>query len=176
MHHITSLHWLPFDTQTQYKLTSLCYSNLPLLTTWVNYFKFTNQPASYILLLILPFFVFPLCACAHLVRYLFHMLHRLSGTVSHGKLGHQTHWHLSDHNYILLTLCVRVCTHAQVCMGLIPTKQNPRVWNIHTHIYRQTCPFTHTHLHPNIWMRLSPKRELLVHLVNFACRVLLCRD
>ena len=34
-HHITSLHWPPIDTQTQYKLASLCYSDLPLLATWL---------------------------------------------------------------------------------------------------------------------------------------------
>ena len=134
-----------------------------LLDSWVNSFKFTKQPASYTLLLILPFFVFPLCARTCLVRDLFLMLHHLSGIVSLGKLGHQTHSHLSDHIYIYpidsVCVCVRTRTHAQVCMGLIPTKQNPRVWNVHTHIYRQTCPYTR--LHPNIWMCLSPKRELL---------------
>ena len=62
-----------------------------------NSLKFTNQPASYTFLLILPFFVFPLCTRTRLVRDLFLMLHRLSGTVSLAKLGHQTHSHLSYH-------------------------------------------------------------------------------
>ena len=35
-----------------------------LLNSW----QFTHQPASYALFLILPFFVFPLCAHTHLVR------------------------------------------------------------------------------------------------------------
>ena len=40
-----------------------------------------------------------LCACTHtrLVRNLFHVLHHLSGIVSLAKLGHQTHFHLSNH-------------------------------------------------------------------------------
>ena len=43
------------------------------------------------LLLILSFFVFPLCAHTHLVRNRILVQHRLSGTVSLAKLGHQAH-------------------------------------------------------------------------------------
>ena len=42
-----------------------------LLAAWLNSLKLTNQPASYTLLLILPFSIFPLCAHTHLVRDLF---------------------------------------------------------------------------------------------------------
>ena len=57
------------------------------LLDWTPYkFKFTHQPATYTLLLTLPFFVFPLL-----------MLHHLSGTVSLAKSGHQTHSHLLNH-------------------------------------------------------------------------------
>ena len=70
-----------------------------LLSTWPNSLKFTNQPGSYALLLMLPFFVFALCACTHLIRDLFLMLHHLSGTFSLAKLDHQTNWHLSNNNW-----------------------------------------------------------------------------
>ena len=53
----------------------------PPLSTWLNSWKVSNQPTSNALLLIFPFFVFPLWACTHLARdYL--TLHHLCGAVS----------------------------------------------------------------------------------------------
>ena len=49
------------------------------------------------LLLILSFFVFPLCARTRLVRGLCLVLHPLSGTVSLAKLDRPTHLHLLNH-------------------------------------------------------------------------------
>ena len=57
---------------------------LPWLLDWT--LRFTKLPASYALLLILPFFVFPPCW----VRDLFLLQHHLSGTVSLAMLGRQT--------------------------------------------------------------------------------------
>ena len=91
-------------------------SALLLLSTWWNYWRFTNQPASYALLLILPFFDFPGCACTHLVRDLFLMLHHLSGQVSFTKLGHQTHSHLSNHLWNLTSSNYPIdCVYAWGC-------------------------------------------------------------
>ena len=56
----SSLHWLPIDSQIQYKLASLCCNCLKS-TAPVYLTEVTNQPASYALLLTLPLFVFPLC-------------------------------------------------------------------------------------------------------------------
>ena len=87
----SSLHWLPIDSQIQYKLASLCCNCLKS-TAPVYLTEVTNQPASYALLLTLPFSVFPWCAHTQLVRYLFLnlMLLCLPGTVSLAKLDHQT--------------------------------------------------------------------------------------
>ena len=71
-------------------------STLPLLSTWLNW-NFTNQLASYALLLMLLFSVPPLCARTRLVRDLVLMLHCLSGTVSLAKLGRQTQSHPLSH-------------------------------------------------------------------------------
>ena len=113
---LASLHWLPTVSRIQKK------STLPLQSTWQNPRRFTNPPTSYVLLMILPFFVFPLCACTCLVRNLFLMLHCLSGTASLLKLDRQTHSHLSDHLWNLTPssfstdcACVCVCVHECVC-------------------------------------------------------------
>ena len=116
---LASLHWLPTVSRIQKK------STLPLQSTWQNPRRFTNPPTSYVLLMILPFFVFPLCACTCLVRNLFLMLHCLSGTASLFKLDRQTHSHLSDHLWNLTPsscsidcacVCVCVCAWMCVCM------------------------------------------------------------
>ena len=98
-----------------------------LLSAWLNsltLWQFTNQPASYALLLTLPFSVFPWCAHTQLVRYLFLnlMLLCLSGTVSLAKLDHQTltafdlnHvWNLTSSSYPIDCACV--CIHVCVCV------------------------------------------------------------
>ena len=95
----------------------MCYkttaSTCLFFDTWLNCLKYTNQPASYAHLLILPPFS-SLCACTHLVRGLFLLLHHLSGTLSLAKLGHQACSHLSNHLWnltlqaILLTVCVKL--------------------------------------------------------------------
>ena len=85
------------DTGLLFRSSAAEMSSQLLLSTWLNSSKFTNWSTSYALLLILPFFVFILCTCTCLVRYLFLMLHCLSGTVSLAKLDHQTHSHLSNH-------------------------------------------------------------------------------
>ena len=97
----------------------------PLLETCLNSLMVTHQPVSYALFLILPFFVFPLCARTRSVRELFHNLHRLSGTVSFSKLGHQTHIFvksLKSHLFKLararLCACVRACA---CCRELVLT-------------------------------------------------------
>ena len=95
-----------------------------LLSTWLNSWKFSNQPTMYALFLILSFFVFPLWYCTHLVRlwYYFLMLECLSGTDSFAKLGHQTHSHLTSLKSSLkshlfkLPYCVCVCVCVCVCM------------------------------------------------------------
>ena len=80
--HLASLYWLPIDSTIQYKLTSLCYKynclNMTASVHLTNSWKCTNQPASYALLPILPFFVFPPC----LVRDLFLMLSYAAPSVS----------------------------------------------------------------------------------------------
>ena len=96
-----------------------------LLATWLNSWKFTNQPNSYALLLILPFYVFPLCTCTRLVKDLFLFLNHLSVTVSLAKLGHLAHSHLSSFKSHLLrqlsslidsvSTCVCVCVCVCVC-------------------------------------------------------------
>ena len=123
-----SLHWLSIDSQTQYKLAFLHYAALTqlLLSTWLNFWKFINQPASYAVLLILPFFLSSLCAHTHTHTQLKHspgqrsffLLHCLSGAVFLLKLNCQTHSHLSNHLWTLTSssyidfVCVSVC----VCM------------------------------------------------------------
>ena len=122
--YLASLHWLPMESWIQYKLASLCYNSLnsTASVTWLNCWQFTHQPASYALLLILPFSVFPLCARTRLVRDLCLMVHRLSGTVSLAKLDHQAHSHLLNHLWNLtassypidsVCVCVCVCVHAR---------------------------------------------------------------
>ena len=71
-------------------------------------------------------FVFPLCAHIHLVRDLFLMLDRPSGTVSVAKLDHQTHSfksfsksHLSKLScWLSVSVCVSVCMHTWACTSL----------------------------------------------------------
>ena len=93
----------------EYSTNMLLYATAA--STWLNSRQFTNQPTS--LLLILPFSIFPLCACTHLIRDLFLMLHCLSGTVSHARLDYQTHnFRLSCWLSLSLNVCVCVC----VCM------------------------------------------------------------
>ena len=85
------------EYSTNLLLCATTASTWPFLDTWLNSLKFTNQPKTYALLLILSFFIFPLCMRNCLVRELFLMLHHLSGTVSVAKLGHQTCSYLSNH-------------------------------------------------------------------------------
>ena len=89
----------------------------PLLATCLNSLMVTHQPVSYALFLILPFFVFPLCARTRSVRELFHNLHRLSGTVSFSKLGHQTHIFFKSLKSHLFKLArAPACMRACVCL------------------------------------------------------------
>ena len=79
---------------------SLCESMSPPIATaasvdstapsYLTELKVYEQPASYALLLILPFFVFPLCARTRLVRDLLSYA-ALSGTVFLAKKGFETH-------------------------------------------------------------------------------------
>ena len=95
-------------------------SALRLLSTWLNSWRFTDQPARYALLMILPFFVFTLGARTRLVRDLFLVLHLLSGTVSLSKLDRQRHsqlssrlWNLTSSSYPVDSwLRVYVHTHS----------------------------------------------------------------
>lgn len=68
-----------------------------IYATWLISWMFRNISAGYALLLMLPFFVFLLCAYTRLVRGLFLTLHRPSATPSLAKLCHQTHSHLSNY-------------------------------------------------------------------------------
>ena len=70
---LTSLHELQIDSRKQYKLASVCRntSTLLLLPAWLNPWQFTNQPASYALLLTKFHSVFRLCVRTCLVRYIF---------------------------------------------------------------------------------------------------------
>ena len=96
----------------EYSTNMLLYATAA--STWLNCRQFTNQPTS--LLLILPFSIFPLCACTHLIRDLFLMLHCLSGTVSHARLDYQTHnFRLSC--WLSLSMCVCACGCA--CRSLL---------------------------------------------------------
>ena len=85
----------------------------------------------YALLLILPFFVFLLCAHTCLVRDLFLCCTSVSGTVSLAKFGRYTHllnhfWNLTassnpvDSAYVYMCVCVcvcvRVCVRVCVCV------------------------------------------------------------
>ena len=55
------------EYSTSLLLCATTASARPLLSTWLN-LKFNNLCSSYALLLILPFFVFPLCTCTRLVK------------------------------------------------------------------------------------------------------------
>ena len=79
--------------------------------TWIYWREF-------LLLLMLPFFVFPLCTHTHLVRDLFFVLHHLSGTICLVKLGNTNtvniHSHLSDQlwnftSFSYPTVCACTC-------------------------------------------------------------------
>ena len=52
---------LTHECSTNSLLCGTAAYTLALLSTWLNSWKFTNQPANCALLLTLPFFVFPLC-------------------------------------------------------------------------------------------------------------------
>lgn len=67
-----------------------------------NHYSFLDQLASYSHLLILPFFVFSLCARTRLDRGVFRKMQRLSGTLSLTKSGHPTPFHPSGHLLRLL--------------------------------------------------------------------------
>ena len=96
----------------KYSTNMLLYATAA--STWLNSRQFTNQPTS--LLLILPFSIFPLYACTHLIRDLFLMLHCLSRTVSHARLEYQTHsFRLSCWLSLSLNVCVHVGMLAEVC-------------------------------------------------------------
>ena len=117
--HLASLHWLPIDSRIQYKLSSLCYNCLNLtasdyLTVLLRIYKSTSQPANFTHLLILPFSIFPLYAHTRLVKGLFLMLRRQSGTLSLTRSGHPTPCHPSNHHLKLIffsspTDCACVC-------------------------------------------------------------------
>ena len=123
-------------------------------------------PASYTLPLILPFFVFPLCACTHLVRYLFLMLHCLSGTVSLAKLDHQTHSHLSNlasWSYPIDCMCQNVWC-SQLSMAAPSTFFNRLKTNLDLLVELGDGLKAST-------LVLSPGREI-VHLIKRTCRSL----
>ena len=122
--HLAFLHWLPIESQIQYKLVSLFYNCLnstahvcltKLVKVTMLFFRYFH------------FFVFYLCAYTCLVRDLFLMLHHLSGTVSSAKLDYQTHSHLSNYLWnltssndhtdsVCVCACVRVCVRVCVCV------------------------------------------------------------
>ena len=66
---LASLHWLPSDSQIHYKLVFLCYNCLN--STVPGYYLTELKVYKPVLLLILPFFVFALCASTRLIRGLF---------------------------------------------------------------------------------------------------------
>ena len=96
-------------------------------------------------LLMLPLFVFPLCACTHLVRDLFLLLHHLSGTVSLSKLDHLTHSHLSNHLWnftsssyptdtksVCVSVCVYVCVYVCACVCVCVCARAHKSWFVFT--------------------------------------------
>ena len=114
-------HWFTNTVQTRFSVLQLAASTRPLLSTWWNSWQFANQPTT----LMVPVFVFPLCARTRWVRDLFLMLHRLSGRVSRAKLDHQTHSHLLNHLWNLTSSSypidwvrarVCVCARARMCL------------------------------------------------------------
>ena len=112
--HLASFHWLPVDWRIQCKLAATTASTRPVLATCLKSLQFTSEPHNYALFLILPFFVFTLCACTCLFRCPFLMLHRLSGTVSVAKLARPSNApifssHLWNLTYQVIPLCVCVC-------------------------------------------------------------------
>ena len=121
----------------QYSINSLLCGTTAavwtLLSTWLNW-QVTNQPVGYALFPILLFSVFPLCARTRLVRDLFLMLHRMSGTVSHSKIDYETHSHLLNHLWNLTSssypidsvcACVRACVRVCVCVHALT-----EVWTV----------------------------------------------
>ena len=96
-------------------------STRSLLAAWLNSWQFTNQSASFDLL-ILPLLFFPLCARTHLIRDFFLMLFRLSGTVSLAKIDYQTHssllnhlWNVTSSCYPIDCACMCACVRACMC-------------------------------------------------------------
>ena len=85
------------------------------MSTWLNW-KLSNQHASYALLLILPFCVSPLCACTHLVRDLFLMLHCLSVRVRSSHLSNHL-WNFTSLSYPIDSACVCVHACAYACIS-----------------------------------------------------------
>ena len=119
--HLVSLHWLSNDSWIQYKLTSLCYNclnlNAPVYLTLDS--LHTNPPAT----LFSRYFHSLSSLCVHTLTWseIFFMLHRLSETVSHAKLDHQTHSHLLNHLWNLTssscsTFCLSLCARARACV------------------------------------------------------------
>ena len=91
----------------------------PPLSTWLNSWKVSNQPTSNALLLIFPFFVFPLWACTHLARdYL--TLHHLCGAVSLCCVRSSntlTSFKPSLKSHLFkLSYCLWVCVHMFMCV------------------------------------------------------------
>ena len=91
----------------------------PLLSTWLNPWRFTNQPTSCTLLLILIFLVFSVCAHTLTWSEIFFLCCTVCLEQSFfvvAKFEHQTHSHLSKHLWNLTSSscpidCVCVCIH-----------------------------------------------------------------
>ena len=122
-----ALQWFMNTVQTHFFVLQLPeLDRSGLLNSW----QFTNQPASYALFLILPFFVFPLCAHTHLVRNIFYAAPsvwnslpcqiRSSNTFTPFKSSLKSHLFML---FYCLSLCARaracVCVFAEVCFDCI---------------------------------------------------------
>ena len=161
---LASLHWLPIDSWRQCRLASLCYdclnSTTPgYLTELLKVYKTTRRlcSSSDTSILCLP------SVHMHSLRDLFLMLHRLSGTVSIAKLGHQTNSDFSDHlwnptswNY-LIDCMFGVCVHARVSfdwvlffvMGcVLPFRET-------AHKRLHYCSYSYKHRDVLVWSRIS---------------------
>ena len=110
------------ENNTNSLLCAAANSAQSLLASWPNSLRFANKHTSCTLLLILPLFVFPLCACTYLVRGLLLVLQCQSGPLALAKLGHQKHsqildlWNLTPSSSPAECACECVCVHMHACM------------------------------------------------------------
>ena len=110
------------EYSTNLLLCATTDSTLLFLSAWLISWRFRNQPASHALLLILPFSVFPLCACTHLVRDLFLMFHCLEQSPLQSQIVKHTHilqviFEISPLQAVLLIVCMRA--QVQICFDCV---------------------------------------------------------